>query len=79
MVMSRISEIRKCRTNIETVEAAIEQVEKHGQSMQVDGVVYTRATVFRLYERLDRLRQRLGRLNGSRRLSSGAILGGPYS
>lgn len=78
--MARLEEIRNCRCQLETVRTAITQVEANGQSFQIDGVGYTRATISTLYTREKSLLARLSRLTRSRPMSSVANFnGGSYS
>lgn len=77
--MSRISEIRRCKEDLANVRAAIREVEDNGQAIQADGMVYTRATLFRLENRENKLIRRLGRLTGKRRLSNSVRLNSRYS
>ena len=78
--MSRLEEIRNCRSQLETVRAAIEQIEANGQSFQVDGVVYSRASLSTLYAREDRLLAKLSRATRKRPMASVANFnGGGYS
>ena len=78
--MANIKKIRETRAQLETLQAAIAQVETNGQSVGTDGVQYQRADLKTLYARENQLERKLGRLQSTRPMVSATrFTGGGYA
>jgi len=76
--MSRSEEIREAKDMLKIVREAIREILRNGQAVVVDGIAYTRPTIFRLQNQQKELINRLGRLRGRRKMNTQVKMGGPY-
>lgn len=51
---------------IKTLDDAIKEIESGAQAVTLDGIQFTRATLFRLHMRRDKLQKQMDRANGAR-------------